>query len=88
MAVRKSARMASYTEGIITVLEATVNVTYGASGTARFENQIVSTPMSEGGDPGSLLADAGYPAAVGLLIAGSPQSTIFNPIATVLDSLG
>lgn len=88
MAVRKSGRTTGLTQGTITVLEATVNVNYGASGTARFENQIVSTPMSEGGDSGSLLVDAGSPAAVGLLFAGSPQSTIFNPIDTVLDSLG
>ena len=55
---------------------------------AQFENQIVSTPMSQGGDSGSLLVDADSRRAVGLLFAGSSQATVFNPIQTVLDALG
>ncbi|HSM58237.1 MAG TPA: hypothetical protein VK879_18935, partial [Candidatus Sulfomarinibacteraceae bacterium] len=87
MAVRKSGRTTGFTEGTITVLEATVNVNFGVGRVARFENQIVSTPMSEGGDSGSLLVAADSQEAVGLLFAGSSQSTIFNPIDLVLDSL-
>ena len=87
MAVRKSGRTTGFTEGTITVLDATVNVNFGVGRVARFENQIVSTPMSEGGDSGSLLVAADSQEAVGLLFAGSSQSTIFNPIDLVLDSL-
>lgn len=87
MAVRKSGRTTELTEGTITVLDAAVQVNYGEGRVARFENQIVSTPMSQGGDSGSLLVAAGSQEAVGLLFAGSSQSTIFNPIDMVLDSL-
>jgi hypothetical protein len=87
MAVRKSGRTTGYTTGMITVLDATVDVNYGGGRTARFENQLVAGAMSQGGDSGSLLVAAGSQQAVGLLFAGSDQSTIFNPIQAVLDCL-
>lgn len=87
MAVRKSGRTTGFTQGTITVLDATVSVNYGVGRVARFENQIVGTAMSQGGDSGSLLVAADSQQAVGLLFAGSPQSTIFNPIDVVLNSL-
>lgn len=87
MAVRKSGRTTGFTEGTITVLDTTVDVNYGVGRVARFENQIVGTAMSQGGDSGSLLVAADAQQAVGLLFAGSPQSTIFNPIDVVLNSL-
>lgn len=87
MAVRKSGRTTGFTEGTITVLDATVDVNYGVGRVARFENQLVGTAMSQGGDSGSLLMAGDSPEAVGLLFAGSPQSTIFNPIDVVLNSL-
>ena len=86
MAVRKSGRTTGLTTGTITLLNATVNVAYG-NRTARFSGQIISTPMSQGGDSGSLLVDATENVAVGLLFAGSDQSTIFNPIDSVLSAL-
>ncbi len=86
MAVRKSGRTTGYTTGTITLLNATVNVAYG-SRTARFTGQIISSPMSQGGDSGSLLVDAAENKAVGLLFAGSNLSTIFNPIDAVLNAL-
>jgi hypothetical protein len=87
MPVRKSGRTTGLTTGVITVLDTTVDVSYGAGLTARFENQFVSTPMSEGGDSGSCLVDGVSTLAVGLLFAGSTQATIFNPIQAVLDCL-
>ena len=87
MSVRKSGRTTGFTTGQITVLEATVDVNYGEDRTARFEGQIVSTPMSQGGDSGSLLVAGDSPRAVGLLYAGSNQTTIFNPIDDVLTAL-
>ena len=69
------------------MLDATVNVSYGAGRTARFDNQIVTGPMSKGGDSGSLVVAGDALKAVGLLFAGSDQTTIINPIQAVLDCL-
>lgn len=87
MMVRKSGRTTAFTTGEITVLDATVNVSYGVGKIASFENQIVTGPMSQGGDSGSLVVAADELKAVGLLFAGSNQSTIINPIQAVLDCL-
>jgi hypothetical protein len=87
MAVRKSGRTTGFTTGQINLINATVSVSYGSGRTARFENQLVSGPMSQGGDSGSLLVSGDSQQAVGLLFAGSEQSTIFSPIQAVLDCL-
>ncbi len=87
MAVRKSGRTTGFTTGQINVIDTTVTVNYGESRTARFEGQFVTTPMSQGGDSGSLLVDGETPRAVGLLFAGSAQATIYNPIRDVLEAL-
>jgi hypothetical protein len=86
MRVRKSGRTTDYTEGSITLLNATVNVSYGNK-TARFTGQVITGPMSQGGDSGSLIVDAVENRAVGLLYAGSNLATIFNPIDKVLTAL-
>lgn len=86
MAVRKSGRTTGLTTGQINVMDATVTVSYGDK-TASYERQLVSGPMSQPGDSGSLLVEAGGLRAVGLLFAGSEQATIFNPIREVLDCL-
>jgi hypothetical protein len=87
MAVRKSGRTTELTTGEILVLDATVTVSYGTNLTAQFDGQIVTGGMSQGGDSGSLLVAVDSQAAVGLLFAGSEQSTIFNPIQAVMDAL-
>jgi hypothetical protein len=87
MLVRKSGRTTGFTTGQINVIDATVSVSYGTGKTATFDNQLVAGPMSQGGDSGSLLVAANSLQAVGLLFAGSDQSTIFNPIQAVLDCL-
>jgi hypothetical protein len=87
MSVRKSGRTTGFTSGQITLINSTVEVSYGTNRTARFENQIVTGPMSRGGDSGSLLVSGDSLHAVGLLFAGSDQATIYNPINTVLDCL-
>lgn len=86
--VRKSGRTTGLTHGWIIVLDATVTVNYGSPGNAVFEHQIVSGPMSQGGDSGSILVDENQLLAVGLLFAGSDQVTIYNPISEVFDRLG
>ncbi len=87
MSIRKSGRTTSFTTSQINLINATVDVNYGSDRTARFENQFVSGPMSQGGDSGSLLVAGDSQHAVGLLFAGSNQSTIFNPFQAVLDCL-
>lgn len=87
MRVRKSGRTTGLTSGEITVLDATISVNYGSGRTATFDNQIVTGPISQGGDSGSLVVAESELKAVGLLFAGSEQSTIVNPIQAVLDCL-
>ncbi len=87
MSVRKSGRTTGTTTGIIEMLDATIDVSYGGSLVATFENQIVANAMSGPGDSGSLVVDGTKPLAVGLLFAGSDVSTVINPIDRVLDLL-
>jgi hypothetical protein len=90
MRVRKSGRTTGYTEGIINLVNATVDVAYATDAgtkTARFTGQVLTNSMSAGGDSGSLVLAADAPNAVGLLFAGSTVSTIFTPIQAVLDAL-
>lgn len=87
MPVRKYGRTTGLTTGTVTVLDATITINYFNGCTARFEKQIITTPMSQGGDSGSLLVDGNAPLAVGLLFAGSAQATTHNPIQLVLDNL-
>lgn len=85
--VEKSGRTTGYTTGIIKALNSTVLVNYSGGKSAIFKNQIVTSVMSSPGDSGSLLVDS-KKLAIGLLFAGSTTATIYNPINTVLISLG
>ena len=80
--VHKTGRTTNYTTGRITTVNATVDVNYGGGLVARFRDQIITTPMSAGGDSGSLVADRDN-FALGLLFAGSTQATILNQIQHV-----
>ncbi|NOZ62100.1 MAG: hypothetical protein GXO74_10500 [Calditrichaeota bacterium] len=84
MAVRKSGRTSQTTTGTVQVLNTNVDVGYGGSRVATYENQIVASAMSNPGDSGSLVVDGSEPLAVGLLFAGSDTTTIVNPIDRVL----
>lgn len=102
MAVAKSGRTTGFTQGVVTGLNATVDVRYdkrcgGQGGTARYVNQIVIADaaggtFSAGGDSGSLITQDPTgntcPGAVGLLFAGSSTTTIANPISAVQNSFG
>ncbi|MBK8022682.1 MAG: hypothetical protein IPK19_14925 [Chloroflexi bacterium] len=90
MRVRKYGRTTEYTEGVVTLINATVNVGYSTAAgprTARFVGQTITEAMSKGGDSGSLVVDTSENKAVGLLFAGSDLATIFTPIDVVLDAL-
>ena len=90
MAVKKSGRTTGLTNGNITAVNATIDVSYGKGKTARFTNQIVvgSSGFIAAGDSGSLMVEdvATNPRAVGLLFAGSSKTAIANPIDDVLSS--
>ncbi len=85
MEVRKQGRTTGYTEGAVTLMNATVDVSYGEDMQARFVGQVITTPMSQGGDSGALIVERDSLNAVGLLFAGSRRATIFTPMQTVLD---
>jgi hypothetical protein len=88
MAVKKSGRTTGLTNGNITGVSATINVSYGSGKTARFTDQIVvgSGDFIAAGDSGSLMVEdvVTNPRAVGLLFAGSSKTAIANPIEDVL----
>ncbi|MEN8158445.1 MAG: hypothetical protein ABFS41_00070 [Myxococcota bacterium] len=98
MAVQKRGRTSGHTFGTVGALNVTVDVTYPAAcgdrkgPKARFVGQIrvddTNGDFSEGGDSGSLVVthDAAR-SPVGLLFAGSKQSTLLNPIDEVLGCL-
>ncbi len=86
--VRKSGRTTGFTMGEVVVLDATLVIGYGPSRRARFEGQILTSPMSSPGDSGSLLVAGDSPSAVGLLFAGSDRITVHNPIEMVMSDLG
>lgn len=87
MAVSKSGRTTALTSGTVRVVEATITIQYDLTTAITFEDQIMTTPMSQGGDSGSLLIKSDTLQAVGLLFAGSDQATLHNPIQQVMDLL-
>ncbi|MHB9148442.1 MAG: chymotrypsin family serine protease [Candidatus Amoebophilus sp.] len=84
MAVKKSGRSSGVTTGEIRAINVNINVDYGQGMVLRFENQILTTPMSAPGDSGSLVLDLNN-RATGLLFAGSEKSTVINPIQEILN---
>jgi hypothetical protein len=87
MAIKKSGRTTRLTSGEILQVDVTVNVQYGQDQTARFTDQLIAGAMSQGGDSGSAVLDENN-RLVGLLFAGSDQSTIINRIENVFSALG
>ena len=86
MEVQKTGRTTGHTEGVVTQIDATVNVDYNGRN-VRFSDQIFTTSMSSPGDSGSGILDMERH-AVGLLFAGSERVTIFTPLQRVLDHFG
>jgi len=85
MRLIKSGRTTGLTQGAVIQFDVTVDVKYGDR-TARFANQIMSTPFSQPGDSGSLVLNYER-SAVGLLFSGSEMVTVINPIVSVLKAL-
>ncbi len=86
-AVKKSGRTTEITTGQILQVDVTVDVDYGAGRTARFVDQLLAGPMSQGGDSGSAVLDDNNH-LVGLLFAGSDNTTIMNRVSHVFNALG
>lgn len=88
MVVKKSGRTSGITEGKVTAIQVTLNVSMGhSSDVVRFNDQIMTEMKSLAGDSGSIVLDEEN-RAVGLLFAGSSEFTVLNPIGVVLDKLG
>lgn len=85
--IKKSGRTTGLTAGEITQVDVTVNVQYGPGRLAQFSDQLLAGPMSQGGDSGSAVLDNNN-RLVGLLFAGSENSTIINRIEHVFSALG
>lgn len=85
--VRKVGETSELTLGHITSINVTTEATYSATQKALFKNQIATTRMSEDGDSGSVLLDFNN-YAIGLLFSSSGSNYFYNPIDTVLSSLG
>lgn len=80
--VQKTGRTTNYTTGRIIATNATIDVAYNGGRIGRFLDQVVTTPMSAGGDSGSLVSTLDG-VAMGLLFAGSAASTIICHIEYV-----
>lgn len=87
MKIQKSGRTTGHTTGEITQVNVTVRVQYGAGKIATFHDQLMTGPISQGGDSGSAVLDE-QNQLVGLLFAGSDTSTIFSRIEHVFSLLG
>jgi len=87
MAIKKSGRTTGLTTGEILQVDVTVNVQYGEGKIARFTDQLMAGPMSQGGDSGSAVLDESN-RLLGLLFAGSDSTTIINRIENVFSALG
>jgi hypothetical protein len=86
-AVRKSGRTTGLTSGEILQTDVTADVSYGGGRVARFADQLLAGPMSQGGDSGSAVLDEDD-RLIGLLFAGSDTTTVINRIGHVFSALG
>jgi len=86
MTVQKSGRTTGITSSQIKALNVVIKVMLSPGEEATFHDQILTGPMAQPGDSGSLVVDENM-RAVGLLFAGSDQATLINPIVNVLKTL-
>lgn len=86
MNVMKCGRTTGLTRGKVIALHGSFTIGYDF-GPARFNDCIVLSGMSAGGDSGSIILDENMN-AIGLLFAGSGKVTLANPIQYVLAEYG
>jgi hypothetical protein len=87
MAIKKSGRTTALTTGEVQQVNVTSTVQYGENKTAIFTDQLLAGAMSQGGDSGSAVLDSNN-RLIGLLFAGSENTTIINRIENVFSALG
>lgn len=85
-AIKKSGRTTGLTTGEIEQVDVTVDVQYGGGRSARFTDQLLAGAVSRGGDSGAAVLDDNNQ-LLGLLFAGSDNSTIINRIEHVFAAL-
>jgi hypothetical protein len=83
----KSGRTTGVTQGEVKQKTATVNVAYGGKA-VKIRDCIIATGMSEPGDSGSPVYVKETGELVGLLFAGSSNSTIMSKVSNVEEELG
>lgn len=90
MKVQKTGRTTRHTTGTIEDIDFRTALRYkrpnGTLGRVGFKQQVLCTRYTAGGDSGSLVLNM-KGKAVGLHFAGSPSTSIFNPIDAVLNAL-
>lgn len=86
MSIKKSGRTTGFTTGSILQIDVTSRVSYGSNKVATFVDQLMAGAMSQGGDSGSAVLSEDNK-LVGLLFAGSTNSTIINRIENVFQAL-
>jgi hypothetical protein len=87
--VTKTGRTTGVTSGTVEGVGASVRVNFGPDhGAITLRDQIITGPMSQGGDSGSPVFRDESGELVGLLFAGSANQTICNKIGNVESALG
>ena len=86
MPLQKSGRTTGITSSQIKALNVVIKVMLGPGEEATFYDQILTGPMAQPGDSGSIVVNEEIK-AVGLLFAGSDQATLINPIINVMKLL-
>lgn len=86
MQVQKLGRTTGYTTGRVIATNASFTVGYDF-GEARFNNCVVCSAMSKGGDSGSIIMDTNMN-AIALLFAGSNKVTLGTPMQPIINQYG
>ena len=86
LVVQKCGRTTQYSTGRIIAIGATIDVNFGGNTKARFLDQIITTPMSTGGDSGAVIATLEN-VAVGMIFACSRLASVANQIQHVRNLL-
>lgn len=86
MTLQKSGRTTGITSSQIKAMNVVIKVMLGPGEEATFYEQILTGPMAQPGDSGSIVVNEEMK-AVGLLFAGSDQATLINPIINVMKLL-
>ncbi|KEI10486.1 hypothetical protein Z957_01750 [Clostridium sp. K25] len=85
--IKKVGAISELTTGVITSIHNTLTVNYhDIKKSAIFKEQIFTSFMAEHGDSGAILLDQSNN-VIGLLMSGSKNTSVFNPIDTVLKQL-